>query len=121
MGLTGDNLEPHSGVNVWRSDGSLHLFNQRRGVNGQPADLSDRLPWEKEIDTYFEQGAQTFDVAGRHAIYNQFQQVVYDEAPLIYLYSPLGIVAVRDHIRNFDPTPLEAFHNMEEIWLDKNP
>jgi peptide/nickel transport system substrate-binding protein len=118
MGLTGDNLEPHSGVNVWKSDGSLHLFNQRRSLGGKAMDLSDRLPWEKQIDAYLEQGAQTFNVAERHKIYDQFQQVVYDEAPLVYLYSPLGIVAVRERIHNFDPTPLEAFHNMEEIWIE---
>jgi peptide/nickel transport system substrate-binding protein len=119
MGLTGDNLEPHSGVNVWRSNGALHLFNQRKPAKpGQEIDISDRLPWEKEIDEYFEQGAQTFNTEERHKIYNQFQQVIYDEQPLIYLYSPLGIVAVRDRIRNFDPTPLDAFHNLEEIWID---
>jgi peptide/nickel transport system substrate-binding protein len=118
MGLTGDNLEPHSGVNVWRSDGALHLFNQRAVKPGKTTDISDRLPWEKQIDEYFETGAQTFDKDERHKIYDAFQQVVYDQAPLIYLYSPLGIVAVRERVRNFDPTPLEAFHNWEEIWID---
>jgi peptide/nickel transport system substrate-binding protein len=118
MGLTGDNLEPHSGVNVWKSDGSLHLFNQRQIQPGKSTDLSDRLPWEKEIDASFEQGAQTFDLAQRHKIYDHFQEVIMDKAPLVYLYSPLGIVAVRERVRNFDPTPLEAFHNMEEIWID---
>ena len=29
MGLTGSPLEPHSGKNVWMSNGPLHLFNQR--------------------------------------------------------------------------------------------
>jgi peptide/nickel transport system substrate-binding protein len=119
IGLTGDNLEPHSGANVWRSDGFLHLFNQRKIVPGKPTDLADRQPWEKEIDTLIEQGSQTFDEAERHRIYDQLQQVIYDQAPLVYLYSPLAIVAVREHIRNFDPTPLEAFHNMEEIWIEK--
>jgi peptide/nickel transport system substrate-binding protein len=118
MGLTGDNLEPHGGANVWRSNGALHLFNQRKAKPGHEIDISDRLPWEKELDEYFEQGAQTFNPDERHKIYDQYQQVIYDEQPLIYLYSPLQIVAVRDRIRNFDPTPLDAFHNMEEIWID---
>lgn len=117
MGLTGDNLEPHSGVNVLKSDGSLHLYNQRVVKSGKSVDLSDRLPWEKEIDQLMEQGAQTFDTGERHQIYDQVQQILSDQAPMIYLYSPLGIVAVRDRIHNFDPTPLEAFHNLEEIWI----
>lgn len=118
MGLTGDNLEPHSGANVWRSDGFLHLFNQRKIVTGKPTDISNRKPWEKQIDELIEQGSQTFDIPERHKIYDQLQQVVYDEAPLVYLYSPLSIVAIRDRIKNLDPTPLETFHNLEEIWID---
>lgn len=117
MGLTGDNLEPNSGANVWRSGGSIHMFNQRKIVAGKETDLSDRLPWEKQLDDLVEKGAQTFDERERHEIYNQLQQVVYDQAPFIYLYSPLSIVAVRDRIQNFDPTPLETFHNLEEIWI----
>jgi peptide/nickel transport system substrate-binding protein len=117
MGLTGSNLEPHGGANVWTSGGSLHLFNQRHITPGNANQFDDLLPWEKELDRLFAEGAQTFDEAARHRIYDQYQQIVYDQAPLIYLYSPLSIVAVRDRIQNFDPTPLEAFHNSEELWI----
>ncbi|HEY9746229.1 MAG TPA: ABC transporter substrate-binding protein, partial [Oculatellaceae cyanobacterium] len=120
MGLTGSNLEPHGGANVWTSGGSIHLFNQRHIEPGKPVRLDDLLPWEKELDRLFAQGAQTFDFNERKRIYDQYQQIIYDQAPLIYLYSPLQILAVRDRIQNFDPTPLEAFHNLEEIWIKEN-
>ena len=29
LGLTGGTLEPNMGANVWKSDGALHMFNQR--------------------------------------------------------------------------------------------
>ncbi|WP_303674253.1 ABC transporter substrate-binding protein [Vampirovibrio chlorellavorus] len=119
MGLTGSQLEPHSGANVWRSDGSIHMFNQRKIEAGKPTDISDRLPWEKQLDDLIEQGSQTFDVQARHKIYDQLQQVVYDQAPFIYLYSPLNVLAVRTRIQNVDPTPLEAFHNLEEVWIQE--
>jgi peptide/nickel transport system substrate-binding protein len=118
MGLTGSKLEPHGGANVWKSDGFLHLFNQRDITPGKPADLNDRLPWEKELDEAFEQGAQVFETEERKKFYDQYQRIAYEQAPLIYLFSPLSIVAVRDRIQNLDPTPLEAFHNMEELWID---
>ncbi len=118
IGFTGSKIEPHGGVNVWTSDGSQHLFNRRDIEPDKPVNLSDRLPWEKQLDEYFSQGAQTFDPRARKKIYDEYQEVVYEQAPLIYLYSPLSIVAVRDRIRNFDPTPLDTFHNMEEIWID---
>jgi peptide/nickel transport system substrate-binding protein len=107
----------NGGVNVWTSGGSLHLFNQRQITPGKATDLSDLLPWEKELDRLYDEGAQTFDFAERKRIYDQAQQIVYDEVPMIYLYSPLSIVAVQDRIQNFDPTPLETFHNLEEIWI----
>lgn len=118
LGLTGGKLEPHEGANVWKSDGSLHLFNQRSIKEGKKTDVSDRLPWEQQIDEDFEKGSQVFPFEERKKFYDDYQKVVYEQVPMIYLYSPLAIVAVRDHIRNFDPTPLGTFHNLEEIWLD---
>lgn len=117
MGLTGSPLDPHNGANVWRSSGAVHIFNQRDVKTLQNQVPKDRLPWEAQIDNLFEQGAQEFDLAKRKAIYNEFQQVAYNELPFIYLYSPLSIVAVKNRIQNFDPTPLATFHNMEEIWI----
>jgi peptide/nickel transport system substrate-binding protein len=119
MGLTGSNLEPHGGANIWKSDGFLHLFNQRLVKPGQKTDISDALPWEKQLDQYFEQGSQTFDLNERKAIYDKYQQVIYDQAPLVYLFSQLQVVAVRERVQNVDPTPLGGVtHNMEELWID---
>lgn len=117
MGLTGSPLDPHSGANVWKSDGSIHMFNQRQIEAGKPTNINDRFPWEKKLDALVEKGSQTFNEEERHQVYNELQQVIYEQAPFIYLYSPLNIIAVRDRIQNFDPTPLEAFHNTEEIWI----
>jgi peptide/nickel transport system substrate-binding protein len=116
MGLTGGPLEPHSGANVWKSSGPVHIFNQRsKNVAGTVP--KDRLPWEAEIDSLFDKGAQEFEFAKRKAIYDRFQEVVFEQQPFIYLYSPLQIVAVKNRVQNFDPTPLATFHNLEEIWI----
>lgn len=120
MGLTGSNLEPNGGANIWKSDGFLHLFNQRVVKPNVKTDLSDILPWEKTLDQLFDQGAQVFDFTQRKAIYDQYQKVIYDQAPFIYLFSQLQITAVRDRVQNIDPTPLGGVtHNMEELWIDE--
>ncbi len=119
MGLTGGTLEPHNGFNVWKSDGALHMFNQRDVKSGKPVDLSDRFPWEKELDEVFVKGVQSFEFNERKKIYDRYQEIAYEQLPFIYLYSPLRIIAVRDRVKNFDPTPLEAFHNLEEIWIEE--
>ena len=110
MGLTGSPLEPHSGKNVWNSKGHLHLFNMR--FNGDKGDVI--LPWEKELDEIIEQGALELDYDKRKVIYDKYQQIIYDQRPIIYLYSPLTITAVRNKIKNLHPTPLGGtMYNLE--------
>lgn len=116
MGLTGSPLEPHSGKNVWYSKGHLHLFNMR--FNGDKNDIL--LPWEKELDEIIEKGALELDFSKRKAIYDKYQQIIYDQRPIIYLYSPLTITAIRNKIKNLHPTALGGvLHNLDEIYIDK--
>ncbi len=116
MGLTGSPLEPHSGKNVWNSNGHLHLFNMRF-----QGDIDNELlPWEKELDSIIEQGALELDFKKRKIIYDKYQQIIYDERPMIYLYSPLSITAVRNKIKNLHPTVLGGtLHNIDELYVEK--
>ncbi len=116
IGLTGSTLEPHGGRNVWQSSGSLHLFNQRseKDYKHKP----DLFVWEKELDNLFELGARAQSFNDRKKIYDKYQQVIYDNLPLIYLYSPLRVYAVRNKFGNMNPTPLGGTtHNLEEIFI----
>lgn len=117
MGLTGGTLEPNMGANVWKSDGSLHMFNQRVIPEHGPVDLSDRFPWEIEIDQVFADGVKVFGLEERKKIYDRYQAIAYEQQPFVYLYSGLNMVAMRSRIQNFDPTPLATLHNLEEIWI----
>jgi peptide/nickel transport system substrate-binding protein len=87
-----------------------------------PDDTNDTiLPWEKELDDIIEKGALELDFAKRKAIYDKYQQIVYDERPFIYLYSPLSIIAVRNKIKNLYPTPLGGvLHNLDELYIEEN-
>ena len=118
LGLGGGSpLEPHDGANVWRTDGALHMFDQRVLKPGQT--VSDARVWETAIDTLFEQGAQTFAEDKRRKIYHRFQEIVNEQQPFIYLYSPLQIVAVSKALQNIDPTPLGGvLHNLEVVWKE---
>lgn len=121
MGLGGGSpLEPHDGANVWKSDGALHMFNQRRPNANGVVDISDRYPWEVELDQLFERGSQTFDLEKRKQIYHQYQRVVAEQNPFIYLISGLNIVAVHQRVHGEWPTPLGGvLHNLDEIWVDQ--
>ena len=116
IGLTGNPLEPHSGKNVWNSNGHLHLFNMR-----SPEEKNqDILDWEEELDELIEQGALEIEYKKRKAVYDKYQQIIYDKRPIIYLYSPLTVTAVRKKIKNLYPTPLGGtLHNLYELYTDE--
>ena len=117
MGLTGSPLEPHDGKNVWTSNGSLHMFNQRpQGYN-----IDDRLDWEKELDDIFKEGALKLTFEERKPLYDRYQTIVYNQKPLIYLYSPIRITAIRKKFKNIFPTGLSGLiYNLDEIYIDKD-
>ena len=118
MSLTSNPLEPHAGNNVWRSDGTLHLFNQRSHEDMKSTDRL--LPFETKLNKIFDEAKVQIDVQKRKELYNEYQKIVAENNPLIYLYSPVNIVAVRKKFKNVYPTSLGgAVHNIEEIYIEK--
>lgn len=114
MGLTGSPLEPHDGKNVWTSKGTLHMFNM-----GVP-DI-DRFSWEEELDNIFEEGALKIDFNERKPIYDRYQEIIYEENPIIYLYSPKRISAIRNKLKNVFPATLGGLlYNLDEIYINNN-
>lgn len=115
MGFTGSPLEPNGGKNVWMSDGTLHVFNMRLAKDKN----SPRLDFEKRIDELFIKGALATKFEERKKYYDEYQEIVYNEKPLIYIYSPTRIVAVRDKFKNIFPTSLGGVtYNIEEIYQE---
>ena len=114
MGLTGSPLEPNGGKNVWLSDGRLHMFNQRTPQEGK----AKILPWEKELDYLYTQGALATKFEDRKKYYDKYQEIVYRVKPMIYIYSPIRIVALRNKFKNIYPSSLGGItHNIEEIYI----
>lgn len=118
IALTGNPLEPHSGHNVWTSSGALHLFNQRTDEDMKGTDKI--LPFEKELNSIFKRASLELDFDKRKALYDRYQEIVAKENPIIYLYSPANIVAIRKKFKNVYPTELGGtLHNIEEIYVDE--
>ena len=118
MGLSGgSNLEPHQGANVFKSDAALHLFNQRPTENVTHK-ASDLYPFERRLDRLYDLGTSEFDFAKRKPYYDEIQSVLYDESPMVYLFTGKVLLAVRSDLQNVDATPLGgALHNIESIWI----
>ena len=115
MGLTGSPLEPNGGKNVWMSDGTLHMFNQR--LEGD--ENSSRFDWEKEIDDVYVKGALATSFEERKKYYDEYQRIAYEQKPFIYIYSPIIITAIRTKFKNIFPSGLTGItYNIEEIYID---
>lgn len=114
MGLTGSPLEPNGGKNVWLTDGRLHLFNQRTPQEGKIGEL----PWEKELNECYVKGALETNFTDRKKYYDKYQEIVYTQKPMVYIYSPVRIVALRNKFKNIYPSSLGGItHNIEEIYI----
>jgi peptide/nickel transport system substrate-binding protein len=109
IGLTGT-VEPHSGKNVWSSDGSLHMW--------YPGQESPATDWEARIDQIFNLGVQELDENKRKVLYDEYQRIVSQQLPMIYTVLASNISAVRNKFGNLQPTGLGgAFHNIESIYI----
>ncbi len=117
MGLTGSPLEPNGGKNVWMSDGTLHMFNQRQEEDRE----SRRYDWEKQIDEAYVKGALATNFEERKRYYDEYQRIAYEQKPFIYIYSPIIITAIRTKFKNVFPSALAGItYNLEEIYIDND-
>ena len=114
MGFTGNTLEPHGGKNVWYSNGPLHIFNQRN----EDEFGRDLFDFERKIDEIFDKGAAELEFEKRKIYYDKYQEILADECPMVYLYSPLRLIAVRNRVGNVYPTILGGMtHNPTELYI----
>lgn len=124
MGLSGSRFEPYSGANVWKSEGRMHMFDTRLPDKDGIVRVTDARPWEKEIDQCFINAARSMDEGVRRQNYERFQQIAYEQEPIIYLYANMLLPAMRNTVGNYKPTPYGLYytpkgslHNLEEIYF----
>jgi peptide/nickel transport system substrate-binding protein len=109
IGLTGG-IEPHNGQNVWKSSGSLHMWN--------PKEPSPATPWEAEIDRLFTLGSTTVDQNRRKEYYYKYQAIVAEQVPIVYTTIANRFSAVRNKFGNIKYTAFGgAFWNFPVIYI----
>jgi peptide/nickel transport system substrate-binding protein len=100
IGMTGSNYFPTQGDNVWLSGGNLHLW---RPLQPKPA-----TEWEAKIDELYWQGFSERDHAKAKAIWDQFQRIILDEVPVMYIVYPDSFSAYRNKWGNIRVDTLQA-------------
>lgn len=87
MGL-GMNYWPTQGINVWPSSGNLHLW--------YPLQEKPATEWEARIDYLYNEGSYTSDSRRAKVLWDEYQRILLEQCPLIYLVRPQSFVAVRN-------------------------
>jgi peptide/nickel transport system substrate-binding protein len=88
MGLSGSNTFPSQGSNVWPSSGNLHMW--------YPNQTSPVTDWEARIDYLYNEGKFTIDTKEAQKIWDEFQSILLEQCPMIYLMRSRGFWAINN-------------------------
>jgi peptide/nickel transport system substrate-binding protein len=88
MGLSGSNIFPSQGSNVWPSSANLHLWN--------PNQQTPATQWEARIDYLYNEGQYTLDPVLAKVYWDEFQSILLDQLPMIYLMRSRGFWALNN-------------------------
>ena len=113
LGLVNVDLDPNAQMNVWLSSASNHQWNQNQ--------KSPETNWEAEIDRLMQAQASTMDPQKRKASFDLVQQLVWEEAPFIYLINKNSLAAVSPLLHNATPVALRPQTYWNAEWLYLNP
>jgi peptide/nickel transport system substrate-binding protein len=100
LSLTGGNYFPIEGSNVWLSLGPLHLWN--------PLQPKPATTWEAKVDELYWQGFSERDPVKAKKIWDQFQRIILDQVPLMYMVYADSFAAYRDKWANVRVDALSA-------------
>jgi peptide/nickel transport system substrate-binding protein len=84
----GVNLFPSQGSNVWASNGNLHLW--------YPLQEKPATEWEARVDYLYNEGCYTSDHAAASGIWDEYQKIILEQCPIIYLVRSRSFFAVRN-------------------------
>jgi peptide/nickel transport system substrate-binding protein len=114
MGLGGGGIDPASQMNVLKSDQELHQW--------FPLQKKPSTDWEARIDTLMDLQMRTLELASRKKAFDEVQEILAEELPMIYTVAPYAYAAIREGIGNLRPsvlTPYRVTWNLEELYSTK--
>jgi peptide/nickel transport system substrate-binding protein len=112
LGLVNVDIDPNLQMNVWMSSSSMHAWS--------PKEPKPETAWEEEVDRLMRVQASQLDVRKRKAAFDRVQQIVVDQAPIIYLVNKNALSAVSPTVKNANPVALrpQTFWNIERLAMD---
>ncbi len=111
LGFRNIDLDPNGQMNIWLSSAEDHAWN--------PQQKSPETAWEAEIDKLMRVQASTEDPKKRKEAFDRVQEIVYEQAPFIYLINQNALSAVSTSVAGANPGILhpQTFWNAERLTL----
>ncbi|MCU1336765.1 MAG: hypothetical protein JWO19_2346, partial [Bryobacterales bacterium] len=112
LGLVNVDLDPNMQMNMWLSSSSMHAWS--------PKQVKPETPWEEEIDRLMRLQASQLDTKKRKAAFDRVQQIIVEQAPIIYLVNKNVLAAMSPAVKNGHPVVLrpQTFWNAEQLSVD---
>src|SRR5208283_4884510 len=112
LGFRNVDLDPNGQMNIWLSSAEDHAWN--------PQQKSPETAWETEIDRLMRAQASSADPKKRKESFDRVQEIVAEQAPIIYLVNQNALSAVSAAVEGANPGILspQTFWNAERLTLN---
>ena len=110
----GGSADPAFSMNVLKSSGFTHVW--------FPRQKTPSTGWEARIDYLMDAQLKTLDYAERKKDYDEVQQIMGEQQPMIFTVVPVYYAATRINIGNVRATALDYYRvswNAEELYFKK--
>ncbi len=107
LGFTNVDLDPSGQMNVWLSSAENHPWN--------PGQRTPATEWEAEIDRLMRAQAAEPRIEKRKGMFDRVQQIVWEQAPLLYLVNKDSLMAFSPELQNVAPAAIrpQAYWNID--------
>jgi peptide/nickel transport system substrate-binding protein len=107
--FTHADADPTVDMNIWLSNGSMHLWN----LGAAPPE-----PWEAEVDRLMRQQMVTRQYGARKQLFDRVQELTAENLPMIPLVTPHLLVGARKNLGNLRPAALDPYTlwNVDELY-----
>lgn len=111
LGLSVSDIDPSTYSNFLLSGASSHQW--------QPNQKKAPFDWEERIDRLFAEQSQQMDAQKRAAIFNQIQNIMADELPVVPIVARHMASATNSRIGNFSPSSLVPYSlwNADQLFI----
>jgi len=111
---SGSVVDPSGSMNVLKSSGFTHDW--------FPRQKTPSTDWEARIDALMDAQLKTLDYQERKRDFDEVQEIMAEQQPLIFTVTPIYYAAIRPDIANTRPTALGGYRatwNVEELYYKK--